>query len=64
MRGVQVPAGASDVVFHFQPSLTGMKLTLAAFGFGVLLCVLLVVSKPRSQEEATPLAADAKKQRS
>ena len=61
MRGVQVPAGASTVVFHFQPSLTGMKVTLAAFGFGVLLCVLLVVSKPSLPSTATPPATEPKK---
>ncbi len=61
MRGVQVPAGASTVVFHFQPSLTGMKITLAALGVGVLLCALLVVSKPRLSEASTPAAADPKK---
>lgn len=48
MRGVQVPAGASNVVFHFQPSLTGMKLTLAGFALGLLLCGYLFVAKPRA----------------
>lgn len=47
MRGVQVPAGASNVVFHFQPSLTGMKVTLASFVFGFVLCGFLAVSRPR-----------------
>ena len=60
MRGVQVPAGGSTVVFRFQPSLTGMKVTLAGFGFGVLLCVLLVLSKPRLPEATTSPAADPK----
>jgi hypothetical protein len=60
MRGVQVPAGASNVVFHFQPSLTGMKITLAAFGVGVLLCVMLAFSRPRLPAAATSPAADPK----
>jgi hypothetical protein len=50
MRGVQVPAGASTVVFHFQPSLTGMKITLAGFAFGLLLCGLLFISRPPTVE--------------
>lgn len=60
MRGVQVPAGPSNVVFHFQPSLKGMKVTLAGFGVGVLLCCLLAISKPRLPERSTSTAADAK----
>lgn len=61
MRGVQVPAGASTVVFRFQPSLTGMKITLAGFGVGVLLCFLLVVSKPREAEATASATADTKR---
>ncbi|HEU0011500.1 MAG TPA: hypothetical protein VFT34_16895 [Verrucomicrobiae bacterium] len=61
MRGVQVPAGASTVVFHFQPSLTGMKVTLAALGVGVLLCALLALSKPGLPEASTLPTAEPKK---
>jgi hypothetical protein len=46
MRGVQVPAGASTVRFHFEPSLTGRNVTLAAVGLGMLLCGLLFVVRP------------------
>jgi hypothetical protein len=52
MRGVPVPAGASTVVFHFQPSLTGMKVTLAAFVIGLLMCGFLFVSKPHFADPA------------
>ena len=61
MRGVEVPTGASTVVFNFQPSLKGMNVTLAAFGFGVLLCLLLVVSKPGLPQTATSPTAEPKK---
>ena len=50
MRGVQVPPGAHTVVFQFQPSLTGMKITLGAFALGLVLCGLLFVIKPRASE--------------
>ncbi len=38
MRGVQVPAGQRSVVFEFRPSLTGLRISLAAIAIGVLLC--------------------------
>ncbi len=41
MRGVQLPTGQHTVVFHFEPSLKGLKISLAAMGVGVLLCALL-----------------------
>jgi len=61
MRGVQVPKGTSTVVFHFQPSLAGMKITLAGFGVGVLLCGLLALSRPRAPEASAPPATEPKK---
>lgn len=50
MRGVQVPAGPVEVAFHFRPSLSGMKITLAAMLAGVAGCVLLCFVKPREPE--------------
>jgi hypothetical protein len=38
-----------------------MKITLTAFGVGVLLCGLLAISKPRGPEAPTSPAADPKK---
>lgn len=38
MRGVQVPGGQHMVVFEFRPSLTGLKISLAAIGIGVVMC--------------------------
>src|SRR5260221_13726006 len=55
MRGVQVPAGDSKVRFHFEPSLTGFKITLAAVLVGLVLCGLLFVVRPPDK-----VAADAK----
>jgi hypothetical protein len=52
MRGVQVPPGQHTILFRFQPSLTGMKITLAAFALGVLLCGFLVASKRPADEPA------------
>src|SRR5207249_2374785 len=46
MRGVQVPAGESKVRFHFEPPLTGMKVTLTAVAVGLVLCGLLFVVRP------------------
>ena len=43
MRGVQVPAGQHAVEFRFQPSTTGLYVSLAAIGIGILLCGLLCV---------------------
>ncbi len=50
MRGVQVPAGDSKVRFHFEPSLTGFKITLAAVLVGLFLCGLLFVIGPAKME--------------
>jgi len=51
MRGVQVPAGDSKVKFHFEPSLGGLKVTLAAVVVGLLLCGLLFFVRPLPSTE-------------
>jgi hypothetical protein len=60
MQGVQVPAGDSKVRFHFEPSLTAMKITVVASVLGLLLSGLLFVVRPpepEGQEAAEPMAA-------
>jgi len=60
MRGVQVPVGDSKVRFHFEPSLTAMKITVVASVIGLLLSGLLFVVRPpepEGQEAAEPVAA-------
>jgi len=52
MRGVQLPAGQHNVVFTFRPSLTGMKVTLAAVGFALLLCGVVLFSLCKTEEPA------------
>jgi hypothetical protein len=63
MRGVALPAGQHTVRFRFEPKLTGLKITLAAFGLGVVLCAALVVSALRrsasSPTQETPAARKA-----
>ena len=59
MRGVQLPAGQHTVVFAFKPSLTGMKVTLAAVALALVLCGILAVS--RNKPEETAAASDEKK---
>ena len=59
MRGVEVPAGAHKIAFHFQPSLTGMKITAAFTVLGLVLCGLLFVVRPPVPENEG--AAVAKK---
>lgn len=56
MRGVQLPAGDHAVVFDFQPSLTGMKISLAADALGAVLCLLLLFV---TQSEPVPNPAPA-----
>ncbi len=51
MRGVQIPVGESKVRFHFEPSLTGLKVTLTAVAIALLLCGLLFVIRPESRPE-------------
>ena len=53
MRGVQVPAGQHVVAFDFQPSLIGLKISLAAIAIGVVLCGLLVVIRQPGSDPAT-----------
>jgi hypothetical protein len=50
MRGVLVPAGDSKVRFHFEPSLTAMKITVVASVIGFLLSGLLFVVRPPEPE--------------
>ena len=54
MRGTQVPAGQHTVVFEFHPSLTGLKISLAAIGLAVVLSVLLLFIRT---PETAPLAS-------
>jgi hypothetical protein len=58
MRGVQVPAGQHIVVFRFESSLAGMKVTLAAVMVGLLFCGYLFLSRRGSADEPgfAPLA--------
>jgi hypothetical protein len=58
MRGVQVPAGQHTIVFRFQPSLTGMKVTLAAVALGLALWVGLAISRRKPDDEPIPAAPD------
>ena len=61
MRGVQVPAGESKVRFHFEPPLTGMKVTLTAVAVGLVLCGLLfVVRPPEPEPDTSPLNVTAR----
>ena len=57
MRGVQVPVGDHAVVFEFHPSLTGLKISLAALAIGVALCGLLLVVRQTAPAIAGPTAA-------
>jgi hypothetical protein len=41
MRGAMIEAGTHEVVFHFEPRMTGMRVSLAAIVFGLLLCGFL-----------------------
>ena len=47
MRPPFVPPGASKVRFHFEPSLFGLKITLAAIATGLVLCGMLFIVHPR-----------------
>ena len=50
MRGVQLPPGQHTVVFHFQPSLRGMKVTVASFALGIVLSLMLFFVHPSKAE--------------
>jgi hypothetical protein len=54
MRGVQVPAGSHSVEFRFRPPLTGMYVSLAAEGIGIVLIAGLLWMN-RKQEFAKVL---------
>ena len=56
MRGVQVPPGDAKVRFHFEPSLTGLKITLVAMTIGLVLCGLLFVVRPAEAEREEALS--------
>ena len=53
MRGVPLPAGQHTVVFHFQPSLRGMKVTIASFALGIVLSLMLFFVHPSKRESTT-----------
>jgi uncharacterized membrane protein YfhO len=53
MRGVQIPAGQHTVLFQFRPSLKGLKISLAAIGIGVILCVMFFVIRQTSAESVS-----------
>jgi hypothetical protein len=57
MRGVPVPAGQHTIRFRYEPSVRGMKITLAALVFGLLLCGYLALSRRRPEEASRPMAA-------
>src|SRR5205085_11979956 len=61
MRGVQVPAGDSKVRFHFEPSLTGFYVTLAAVIVGLLLCGLLFFGERGGPESRIGKDAEIRK---
>jgi hypothetical protein len=54
MRGVQLPAGQHTIVFRYEPSLRGMKVTLAALVIALLLCGYLAASRRKSDGVAAP----------
>jgi len=45
MRGAMIEPGAHEVVFSYEPAMTGLHISLAAIGIGVLLCGFLAVKK-------------------
>jgi hypothetical protein len=66
MRGVQIPPGEHKVVFTFQPSIKGLKISLVAIGLGVVLCGLLffVRQEPALIVTASAIPPDGKTRRS
>ena len=64
MRGVPLPPGQHTVVFHFQPSLRGMKVTVASFALGIVLSLLLFFVHPSKSEgsagEKNPVGTDSR----
>jgi hypothetical protein len=60
MRGVQVPAGQHVLAFEFQPSLTGLKISLAAIAIGAVLCSLLFVIRQPGEDPVASNSAETK----
>ncbi len=60
MRGVQVPAGQHVLAFEFQPSLTGLKISLAAIAIGVVLCGLLFLIRQPGEDPMAPNSMETK----
>jgi hypothetical protein len=54
MRGANVPAGQHTVEFRFQPEGNGLYFTLAAVGFGLLLCGVLLIAPKSHDPQPTP----------
>ena len=51
MRGVNVPAGNHTIEFYYAPKVSGLYVTLAGIGLGILLCGVLFVASRRPTEE-------------
>jgi uncharacterized membrane protein YfhO len=62
MRGVQVPAGQHTVVFQFQPSLKGLKISLIAVALGMILCGLLFFVRQPEEKLTSNTSASANPQ--
>ena len=45
MRGAMIEPGSHDVVFSYEPAMTGLHISLAAIAIGVVLCGFLAVKK-------------------
>jgi hypothetical protein len=56
MRGVFVPAGHHIVEFRYQPPLKLLFVSLAAFGLGILLAGVVIVTHFTRQPETSPAA--------
>ncbi|MEW6159343.1 MAG: hypothetical protein AB1813_18105 [Verrucomicrobiota bacterium] len=52
MRGVQLSPGTHQVEFHFKPPVTGLYISLAAIAVGLVLCGMVVFSKPDGNQGA------------
>ena len=50
MRGAMIEPGAHEVVFSYEPAMTGLHISVAAIGIGVVLCGFLAFA-PRNREE-------------
>jgi hypothetical protein len=56
MRGVYLPAGEHRVEFRFQPSITALYVSLAAWGVGLVLCLILLVATVTQKKPSSPTA--------